>query len=321
VNPFTGKYTHLTMDNAALIIQRLVRLVALKSIMLTKESIQKVVKLYQNTKSLYLEDMSRLSNVINYAIFSFAIDHDEVQTKKLLLDSLQLAENNALVTRTYAVYLICTCEAPRQVTRERAESMLKEAFRRDVAGARFQTSHDIFQFACLREPRNVQALLNLAVIECLVFQNMAKSEKLFRRALAIDPFNERVVELWFFLKDRFGEIKNLFKPKSYMDAISYKKGGKKKMIHGRPVYEDPIWAGWVFVEEDIYFMSKKIFDTSYWYNPADHSEQEEMPNFKEEWKLRKKRSKFIELSNNLELYYDELTSSHFQYHPLTMTFM
>ena len=117
-----------------------------------------------------------------------------------------------------------------------------------------------------------------------------------RRALAIAPFEERVIEVWKFLKDRFPERHLVYNPKSRVHQISQSKSlpvAKRKVVHGRPVLENIEWAGWVFVEEDIYHVSKIYKTGSYWYNPADGTETDDMPDFKDQWRVRRERSQWI----------------------------
>ena len=60
-----------------------------------------------------------------------------------------------------------------------------------------------------------------------------------------------------------------------------------------------------------------ITDYSIWYNPADGTKQAQKPNFKTQFEIRKKRSLFEKSKGGLENYFDPLTNSHFQYHPIS----
>ena len=59
---------------------------------------------------------------------------------------------------------------------------------------------------------------------------------------------------------------------------------------------------------------------SYWYNPADGAEQQDAPDFKQQWLVRKQRSLFQDQADGLQQFYDPLTSEYFQYHELTGTY-
>lgn len=317
VNPYTGKYTHLTLDQAATLIQGVVRSFLLQVLRVNVQDIGKMLLLKENAKKEYDKDKRRLVSVINYALLAHIVEHNETLGKRLYLEALDLTDTNALVTRAFAIYLLGTVEAPYQITRKRAEKLLEDAERRDLRGDKFLKAHTYFRFACVRDMKDIQALINLSLVEALIFKRNEKAERLLRRALAISPFEERLVSVWEYLKGRF-TFKPLFSAVSRTEIPT--KGSKKRVIHGRPLLEHAQWAGWCYVEEDIYFASKKFRDTPYWYNPADHTEELDPPDFKKEWDIRMQRSVFKEEKDGLELYYDPLTSMHFQFHRMSLTF-
>jgi hypothetical protein len=162
----------------------------------------------------------------------------------------------------------------------------------------------------------------LAVVEALIYNTVKRAEKLFRRALAYAPFDERVLEMWNYCKEQFdmSEKHLAYYPKSKFELPASGEDVKLRVVHGRPLVENAQWAGWGYCKEDTYYVSKQFFDLPYWYNPADGTETLEMPDFAAEWKIRRARSQHIELEGGLELYYDPLTACHFQYHPLTNTY-
>jgi hypothetical protein len=102
--------------------------------------------------------------------------------------------------------------------------------------------------------------------------------------------------------------------------VKVAKDAKTRIVHGRPVVENPDWAGWVHVVKDPMNISRKYKNESYWYNPADGTEQPYPPEFRNEWMVRKNRSLLHEEEHGLQQYYDPLTSEYFQYHPLTDSF-
>lgn len=210
---------------------------------------------------------------------------------------------------------------PVKPTRKRAMKYIHEAEQRDLSASKFAKAMSYFRFACLNSPRDILALTNLALMECLICKNNQRAEILFRRALAIAPFDDRLVDIWNFIKKRFAEKHLAYVPLSHIEVPKTRKGAKKRVRHGRPCIEDPTWAGWVFIEDDPYFISRKFRDGHYWYNPADGTEQQQEPDFRATWRTRMDRSIFKEKTHELHIFYDPITASHFQYHPLTMTFM
>lgn len=324
VNPFTGKYTYMVPDQAARIIQCLVRNHLLKAILMPRDQFSKAAKIFMSASKLYHQynegETRRLAHVINYALVTHIVELEEQKAKDIYAEAVELSEANPLVTRSYAFYLMSTCEPPIGLNRERAQILLGDAERRDPEIAKFQLAYSLYQFACLRQPTHPSTLVNLALVQCVLFNKNYTGEKLLRRALALAPFEERVMELWKFLKDRFPERHILYNPMSRIHKSQVGIKGKKRVIHGRQVIENNQWAGWCYVEDDIYQVSKIHKGVSYWYNPADGSERTGMPSLEEEWIIRKARSYFQVEEYGLEQYYDPLTADYFQYHPLTNSY-
>lgn len=261
----------------------------------------------------------KLAASINFAIINQIVEYDEISAKKLYSECVELSESNPLVTKCYALFLICTCESPIALNRERAMILLNDSKRKDPNNIMFKIAFTIYQFAVLRQPRNVHALLNLAVAHILIYDNNVLGERILRRALSISPFDERLLEVWKYLQPRFPEKKLLYNPSSRINQAR-KKQDTKRIIHGYPVLEDSQWAGWCYVEFDEYQVSKNFKNLPFWYNPADGTETLETPDFHLQWEIRKARSVFKSDANGLMTYYDPLTSEYFEYHPLSNTY-
>jgi hypothetical protein len=321
VNPFTGKYTHFTLDRAAIAIQRMIRRYMLKLIYVPLDVVKKIVAIENECKHAYEKDPGKLSNVINYALITHAVKRDEGLARRLYLEALDLSDSNALVSRAYALFVISMCDPPLQTQRKKAEKKLQDAKNRDETGAKYRLARSIFCYACVQHPFDVRHVLDVALIDLLVFNETSRAETLFRRAVSLEPFDERVVKLWEYVKDRFSEKKLSYYPQSRIESVDTKKGSKQRMLHGRPVQEDPNWAGWVFVPEDPYGASRYITDNQpYWYNPVDGTEQLHEPDWKKEWDIRMNRSKCERTESGMEYYFDPLTAAHYQRHVLSNTF-
>ena len=321
VNPYTGKYTHFTVDQAAIAIQRMIRRHELRMIAVPLDILKKIVAIEDNCKSVYEKDPRRLASVINYALIAHAIKKDEPLARRLYMESLELSDSNALVTRATAIFSLAVCDPPLQNSRKKAEKKLLDAKNRDETGSKFKFARFMFCYATMQHPFDVRYILDLALVDLFVFNETSRAEKMFRRAVSLEPFNDRVVKLWEYVKDRFDEKQLAYYPQSRIELVDTKKGGKQRTIHGRPVNEDPNWAGWVWVTEDPYGASKVITDNQpYWYNPVDGTETLAQPDWKKEWEIRMRRSKCEKSDNGLEYYYDPLTAAHFQRHVLSNTF-
>lgn len=320
VNPYNGMYTHLVPDQAARVIQALVRNFLLKAIQMPHAHFVKAGKIFAGAEKQYFSPFKRLAAVINYAMVEHLINLNEEGAKKLYAEAVELSEANPLVTRAYGFYMLGTCEAPIKLNRERANLLFNDARRKDEYHDKFKVAYYLYQFACLRYPRDPRTLVNLAIVQCILYGNNYSAEKLLRRALAIAPFEERVMEMWNYLKDRFPERHLIYNPNSRVQKADIPRDGKQRIIHGRPVKENPRWAGWVYVEKDTFHVSKKYKDEPYWYNPADGAEELDPPDFDAQWIVRRNRAQFEGERFGLEQYFDPLTSEYFQYHALTKTF-
>ena len=318
VNPLTGKYTFLTPDRAARMIQSMVRNWMLKPFRLPYNVFQKGVTFEREAQQNYDREPKRLAFVLNYALMAFCVHLDNKLARRLILEALELADTNPLATRLHALFLLSTCEAPAAVSRAQAMGLLHDAAHRDPQCLKFAGALNyFFKYACYRKPRHSHVLLNLGLTEYYVFKNMINSEVCFRRAVAISPFDPHVMDNWMRLRDEFPE-KVVYRPRGRLHKITNEQGGKRTTIHSRPVVENPAWAGWVFVEKDAMFKNE---EAEYWYNPGTGQSQKHIPeDWHHEWELRAYRSIFEGEKNGLEYYYDPGTATYFQRHVLTDTY-
>ncbi|KAJ1418333.1 hypothetical protein B484DRAFT_142728 [Ochromonadaceae sp. CCMP2298] len=318
VNPYTGKYTHLLPERAACIIQSLVRNFQLHVISMPLALFLRAGRIFKGAQQQY-DSHKRLSCVVNWAMVQHVCNLEEGEAKKLFQEAVELSEANPLVTRAYALYMFCSCEAPIKANRDRVKLLLFDAQRKDPMHDKFQVAYYLYQFGLLRHPRDHRALVNLACVQCLLYNDNYTAEKLMRRALALAPFEERVMLVWEFLKDRFPDRQLLYAPVGRVNNVN-PRDGKARTVHGRPVSVSPQWAGWCFVQEDKFNISKVFKDESYWYNPADGREQKAPPDFQEAWGVRQQRSAYEGESFGLHQYFDPVTSEYFQFHALTNTY-
>jgi hypothetical protein len=172
---------------------------------------------------------------------------DETAARELYLEAMKLSDTNPLVLRSYALFLLSTCEHPLKSTRDRALFFLRDAKIRDPDRLKFNTAYSIcFKYGCYKNPNDYRSILNLGLATYFVYNDLELSEKMLRRAVSMAPFEPRIIENWKFLRDKFPEKKILFNPKSRVQNLNTSIGGKKVMMHGLLVQEDPAWAGWVY---------------------------------------------------------------------------
>ena len=230
---------------------------------MTKEELRRVVPFCNRAKRDYDNDAGtkKLMPVINLALVSHVVWGEEEAAKKLYIEAIGLSEANPLVTRAFGLFVLGTCEAPVGPNRERALKLLSDAKRRDDLHHKFAMASLLYRFGNLCRPRDVKALCNRALVDCLLHGDHWNGERVMRRALSINPFEQRVLEIWNYLKDRFVDVQREYQPVARVAGINTLKGGKKRMVHGRLATECPDWAGWVFIEEDEFKVSNKnIFD-------------------------------------------------------------
>lgn len=319
VNPFTGRYTHLTPDQSAKKIQAMIRNWMLTPFRLPKHVLAKSVNFELSAEELYISQPKRLAYVLNFALVTFCVKLDYVRAKRLLEEALHLADTNPLTTRIIAILLLSTVESPSKVTRERALELLKDSARRDKTASKFDLAYNVFfKYGCYRNPRSARAFLNLGLVQYYIYEDNTAAEVVLRRAVALAPFDQHVMANWKQLRDEFPEKKFVYRPRARQMKINADDGGKKRRIHGLAVIENLEWAGWVFVEYDPIMMKED--ETAYWYNPGTGEVRKDTPAWDKEWEIRCQRSHFEGESDGLEHYYDSLTSTYFQRHVLTDTY-
>jgi hypothetical protein len=207
--------------------------------------------------------------------------------------------------------------------RERALGMIKDAKARDPVNLQFQTAYVIgYKYGCYRNPNSSYSFLNLGLASYYIMDDLYNAEKALRRAVAMSPFDEHVIQNWKFLRDQFPDKALGYHPKGRVEGLSTVKGAKKKIVHGKDIFEDSQWAGWVrHVAPQMSGDDILMQEDSYWYNPATGEERLEQPNWQVEWDIRQRRSRCDGNKDGLEHYFDPLTSCHFQFHEVSRTYI
>lgn len=381
VNPFTGKYTHLSIHEAAMIIQRIVRRFQFKKLSITSlEKFKKIHLLIQRIDSKFNCDSDKLANIINKALQVHLVSQNEKEATTFYEKAMELSPNNPLVIRVYALFILCTCKPPLTANRERAIFYFTSAKINDMETQKFELAHLFYQYAYMLSPHDINILLLYSMMELFIYNNLYNASMIFYRLFSIDPFNERVMSIWKWLQHQdtnnktqdhdvnpfqyfIQTMKNLSleslnyyplsrttKSHNYLQILNTAYQEKKvsneskdiilmklkyNKLKDMNIIENTQWAGWVLAEtsyrNQLDSHEVGIKQKKFWFNLADGSEQEYEPDFQMEWWKRLGHS--IKQSNKssnqsyeskdietLELYYDPLTSSYFQYHPLTDTF-
>jgi hypothetical protein len=82
--------------------------------------------------------------------------------------------SSPLVCRAYAIHMISTCKPPTSISREKALKQLANSQRIDSTYAKFETALSLYQYACILHPTDFRALLNLALVDMLVYGNVRR---------------------------------------------------------------------------------------------------------------------------------------------------
>jgi hypothetical protein len=318
VNPYTGDFSRMSIHRAASAIQTMVRKFQIRPFRLSINMLEKALLLRRGVYDSYELAPHKLANIMNLAFCKQLFEDKEEEARDLFIKAMELSDANPLVTRAYAIFLLGTCDPPLAFNRDKALRLFQDASRRDEKIEKFTLAYDVcYRFALLRKPRNYKLLLALGVAEFFVYEDKSKAERLLRRAVSIAPFEDRIIQNWKLFREEFPEQKFVHRPKADLQLMNTASGGKKQLVHGHLTQENSHWAGWTFVESD----PEDLRTYDYWYNPATGESTYDEPVWYDQWLERKLRSKYEREEDNLEYYFDPLTSSYFQYHVLTDTFI
>jgi tetratricopeptide (TPR) repeat protein len=322
VNPYNGNFTQKSINRAARIIQAVARKRRLNVHKLSVEAFTRAVKFEQTAEVAYRTQKKKLSTVINFALVTHAINLNMEAARNLYDEAMGLSDTNPLVLRSYALFKICFMEAPIEPNYERALVLLKDSKVRDPQALQFMTAYEIvFKYSCYRNPNNCMSYLNLGLAAYYVLRDFTTAEKCVRRAVAMSPFDERVVYYWKMLRDKFPDKLLAIQPRSRVEQNNTKATGKKRNIDGKNYVETPEWAGWLYYEAPLVHDEDIIQqEDSFWFNSATGEQRLKMPDWATEWYIRATRSRWDGHRNGLDHYFDPLTSSYFQYHSLTNSY-
>jgi len=165
VNPARGQVANLSPDKAAHIIQQLVR--NYQSRHFLPHCLDRVIRSFKFLKTIeanYNKDKGRLSSIINFAVLSYAINHDEDTARPLFKTALEMSPNNPLVLRAYGIFLVASCETPRKPNFARGIEMIEGGNVLDPQHSKFDIAMKcFFQFAALLDPFNSKVFVTLAI--------------------------------------------------------------------------------------------------------------------------------------------------------------
>jgi len=187
----TGRWSWLSEDDAARMVQKRFRQSHSSDFAIQTNQLARTIHMLRNVGKKYAENPESLVAVVNYAIFHHAILRDAKKAKELYLKALKLASRNAVVNYGYGLLLLGGGFYPRNKMWEQAQEHLQIARTMDHKGNGFKIAEDLFfRWALVEKPKDVQALVNFALIQQCINKDVVQAEIYYRRAVNIDPSNE-----------------------------------------------------------------------------------------------------------------------------------
>lgn len=196
MNPGTGQSSWLSQDDAAYLIQRCVRNKQAADIgRPTMAMMIKALRLIRESEEKFNQFPDRLSSLVNWAMVLHTQYYDFDEARNLYKQASEISAENPVLLRSYALFLLATCEPPRKVTFNRAYDMLRSAEVRDPTREKFKVAEDsLFLWSVISNPKNPKALLNYAILLQCIIQDFDQAEKFYRRALDVAPDDRMVVK-------------------------------------------------------------------------------------------------------------------------------
>jgi Tfp pilus assembly protein PilF len=187
----TGRWSWMSQDDAARKVQKRFRKSHSSDFAIQTNQLARTIHMLRNVGKKYTEDPTSLVAVVNYAIFHHAITRDAARAKELYTEALALASRNAVVNYGYGLLLLSGGFYPRPKMWEKAQEHLEMARLMDVDGKGFKIAEDLFfRWALVEQPKNVQALVNFALVQQCINKDMLQADIYYRRAINIDSSNE-----------------------------------------------------------------------------------------------------------------------------------
>lgn len=196
-NAATGQMSWVTEGEAAQVIQKAYRRRDDAEIIGGKVCFYRAAKalsFIQLTEENFKEDSTKLSHICNYALLCHCIKYDLDDAACFYEEAMRRSPKHPVISRAYGIFTLQSCKIPMDEWFLTACNLFDEAKVNDPNLRMFQpTIENFFRWSVIAEPRNPSALLNFALLHQCVFEDYDKADKLYRRAIAIEPSNSAVV--------------------------------------------------------------------------------------------------------------------------------
>jgi len=306
-NPCTGQTSWLSEEEAAKILQRMVRLHQSRDFGTpTMAEVIKALK-FQNVAELNFEkDPTRLSNIVNFALLNHCLTGDFAKARECYKLALEKSNTNPVLMRAYAIFTLAAGDAPRTKVFASACDLFKTASLSDPDLSKFHVAQEsFFHWAVIVNPKNPIALLNYALLNQCVLGDYELAEKMYQRAIAIDGANQAII-------DNFETLEMQRLPGGKYAG----KGPSFTVLKRSEVTEERAeWGEW----QRMYDRKSPVNTFKhFWYNRLNRTTLFIEPNWNEVWDLRKERSVVTETveSTGWVTYWDEKLGVYFYYNQL-----
>ena len=302
INPATGQESYLSLDQNAKILQKLIRthLAAALGSPTLGEMIR-AIKFQREAAERYAEFPEKLSACVNYALLCHTHEFDFDTAQMLYKDAMLLSPENPVLLRSYALFRLMQCEAPRQEVWGKCNDMFRAAYLRDPEGSKFQMCEDaFFHFSVIQQPAHSKALLNFALVNQCIHKKYELADRLYRMALRFSP-NDKLVQ------------------KNYSDFLEEQLPGGQYFVEdigpngtieqrSKIVEEREEWGEWT-VKVDREAKDERF--SRFWYNILTSKTRWVEPRWEGMWKGRVKRSQEVRQLGNFKEWYDSKLGTYF----------
>ena len=234
------------------------------------DQVSGAVNMVTDAKRNFERDPIRLSYRVNYALLCHCITFDFSKARELYNQAIEQSPIHPVIARSYGLFILATCEAPRQQMFSKAVQLFRDGDVGDPDLSMFQKAKELFfHWAVILQPKNPIVLLNYALLQQWVLGKYNLAEKLYRRALSIDASNAWCLQNFETLRS-IATLEVLVKPEA------------------RPLLSlKPEWGEWQHLHDPL---SPGPAFSYFWYNRLTKFAQFAEPDWNVVWRERMERN-------------------------------
>ncbi|CAM9590385.1 unnamed protein product, partial [Choristocarpus tenellus] len=191
----SGQFSRISVEKASSVIVRTCRRFLQTFYGIPgKDEIRDGQRFHLEAEAKWKNGKGRLASTLNYALVLHTHYHNLEAAAPLYEDALRLSPENPLVQRACALFLLASCQFPREKSQRKALALLEAADYRDRDMDKFVLAQKAFyHWGLVMNPRHSRALLNWALVLEHVHKDVDLSELFYRRALAANDLDPHVL--------------------------------------------------------------------------------------------------------------------------------